>query len=169
MSIVNRAILVVLLFAFSVQAAEQTEQKTDLKPLPANAPQIGVSLQFLVPNRLPEFLSPVTAYGPVVGIPVGDDQIRFEFLYASLNQFSLYWLDVCYRLTLRTPFFIGFLSGGFQYFHYSFPDSFDKFGPNVGTGLILAFTNNLQIDIGMRAFVQEKLIIGFGGTLAFLL
>ncbi len=138
-------------------------------PVP-NDFQIGLSLQILLPNNLPDFSLSVPAYGIVASVPLGRDSIQVLAQYGSGEKFYLYSGEVNYALVLPTPFFTPFLLAGIHWMHYALSGvGHDNFGGNAGIGLLFPLSSDFQITLGLKSYLESRAIIAFGGGFSFFL
>ena len=131
---------------------------------------IGLSLASILPNRLPDFQTSLIAYGPTLGIPVGRDKIQVQAMYGATTGLSMSLAEMNYRFDIPTPFFTSFLLAGGHYLHYSFSGrGHDVWGMNLGLGFTLNMSRNFGLALSMKGYLQDRVMISFGGGFNFLL
>lgn len=135
-----------------------------------NRYELGLSMQVLVPNLLPEFEAPVVGLGPRGSIPMGDHAIEMGFLYATDKSDTLYLLEGGFRYNIVLPFLAGYAYAGVHYLKYLFKQRLhDNGGPVVGFMLNFPMSRGFTMGIGMRTYFPSKILLSFGGNLSFLL
>ncbi|NBX93273.1 MAG: hypothetical protein EB078_12760 [Proteobacteria bacterium] len=136
---------------------------------------LGLGIQFLVPDQLPDFESTQIVYSPRVFIPIGQDHIQIGVSYGSDTGVypqieHIFLAEIDYRLDYKTRFFTGFISVGGQYSRYlSRNVDHQDVGPNMGFGLIFPLAKDFRMGTEMRAYFLEKPVLGFGGNFTFAL
>lgn len=134
-----------------------------------NAFQVGLHIQNLLPNRLPDFVGGLPVYGPIVGIPFFGDNIQLQAFYGTLTDFWLYTFEANYRFNVSTPYFTGFALAGGHYMHYSRLGSAHRYvGPNFGLGASIDMSQNFDVNLLMKVYAQERALFSFGGGFALL-
>lgn len=136
---------------------------------------LGLGIQFLVPDQLPDFETTQLVYCPRFFFPVGKDHIQLGVTYGSDSGVypqldHLFLAELGYRFDYRTRFFTGFLIAGGQFSRY-FSNGKDHqgFGPNWGFGLIFPLAKDFRMGTEMRAYLIEKVVLGFGANFTFAL
>ena len=136
--------------------------------------ELGLSLQYLVPDLYPDFQIPVTAFGPRIGIPIGSNALELQAIYGGNNggseTVSLYLLDTDYRINIPTPFLTAFVLGGIHYMHYGFlGNDHGFFGPFTGLGFDFPMAKDFLMGMAMKIYLSQKVMLTFGGSFAFIL
>lgn len=140
-----------------------------------NRYEIGLSLQSLYPNGLPNDPANLPVYGPRFGIPFLGNKLYLQTLYGSADPESrgattVILSEVGYQIPIELPFFVMFAEGGVHYLHYTkLGKSRDMFGGNLGTGLMLPMGKNFKLTLSLKAYLQERAIISLGGGFSILL
>ena len=136
-----------------------------------NSYQLGLSLQLLLPGKLPDFSKNPSAYGVVGSMPIGTgDSIQLQVQYASAEKFTLYLIETNYRLLLPTPFLTVFALAGAHFLHYSLEvNSHGAFGGNLGFGLLLPMAGSFHVSLALKTYLQSQPIVSVGGGFSFLL
>lgn len=132
----------------------------------------GLGIQFLVPNRLPAFETPVIGLGPKLGIPIGDQHLELGVSYGTgsgenYTVRTLFITQLALKFSYRLPYLAGFVLGGGHYTEYSGSGiEMKKFGPTVGFGFLFPMGDGFKMAVEMQGYVIEKLLLGFGGSFA---
>ena len=136
--------------------------------------ELGLSLQYLVPNRLPDFQIPLTAFGPQIAVPISGNEVNLQVLYGGNSggseTVSLYLAESSYNIKIPTPFFTAFFLGGVHYIHYGYlGNDHEFFGPVAGLGFDFPMAKQFQMGMGMKAYLTRKVMLALGGSFAFIL
>ena len=159
------AAILILFLSHTARGASEVVPNSTLSPA---SYELGVVTQFLYPN-IPS-LPPVTTYGILFGIPALGNPIRLQLLYGNLDTTNLFLLELDYALRFQTPFFSGFLVFGPHWLRYfDSASTNDSIGGNIGFGLSLAMAKNFEAQMAMKFYIQQQLVISFGGGFSFLL
>ncbi len=131
-----------------------------------NSFSLGATLQYLVPNQLPDFELPISALGARIGFPIGSDSISLQGCYGSAEfMSSVYILEADYQLNIPTPFFNGFALAGLHYLHYGYlKNDHNYFGPLAGFGFLLNMAENFTMGMHMKGYWTKELLLSFGGS-----
>ena len=162
----NVKFFLLLLFCQGASATPSLEAERTL----GTAPELGLTLQYLVPNHLPDFEVPVTAFGIHIGIPVFSQTIQLQAVYGGGDKISLYNIEAAFRLNIPTPFFTSFVFAGGHYIHWGYARRDQSFfGPLTGLGFYFPMARNFKMGLGMKIYLPQKTILEFGGGFAFLI
>lgn len=138
--------------------------------LKENRYELGLSMQVLVPNLMPEFEEPLVSLGPRGSIPLGNHAIELGFLYGTDKSDTLYLVEGGFRYNVVLPFLAGYAYAGIHYLKYLIKQRLhDTGGPVVGIMFNFPMSKGFTMGIGMRAYYPSKIMMGFGGNLSFLL
>lgn len=166
-------LLSLFLFNLSTLFAEPIEidsETTTASSRPTLGPELGLTMQFLIPNSLPSFQLPVTAFGPHIGVPLFGSTLQVQGVYGGNEKVSLYNIEIAYRYNIFTPFFTAFVFGGVHYLHYGYQnDDHSFFGPMTGIGFYFPMAEFFSMGLGMKFYLPQKLMLGFGGSFAYVL
>jgi hypothetical protein len=131
---------------------------------------IGLAAQILYPDRLPDFKTSIATYGVVGSVPVGTHAIQVQANYGRSDDLSLYLFEGNFRFNIDTPFIDFFLFAGVHYFHFDYIDNDHwRFGGNGGPGVRMKLGENLDGQVIMKLYLQDKTVVAFGGGITFLL
>lgn len=148
----------------------KAEVATTNETLPSLGPEVGLTMQFLIPNSLPSFQIPVTSFGPHIGWPLFGNTLQLQAVYGANEKISLYNLEASYRYNIFTPFFTGFVFAGVHYLHYGYQNNDHGFlGPLTGLGFYFPMTDKFSMGLGMKFYLPRTLMLGFGGSFAYVL
>lgn len=157
------------LLLFSLPALS-VPQDFGLKMLEENRYELGLSMQVLIPNLLPDFEEPLVSLGPRGSIPIGKDAIEMGFLYGTDRSDTLYLLEAGYRYNITFPFIGGYAYAGAHYLKYLFrQEKHDQGGPVLGFMLNFPMSKGFTMGIGMKTYFPSKILFSVGGNLSFLL
>lgn len=154
----------ILVLVFSIQLSAAEQRNVD------NRWDVGLAMQYLVPDRLADFEIPISAFGLRFGVPLGPNTIDIQGVYGGSDTISLYLVEASYRLNIPTPFLNAFLFGGIHHMHYGYLKRDQSlFGPQTGFGFYLPMAKDFQMGLGMKIYLTRKVMLTFGGSFAFLL
>lgn len=164
---VNRLVfLLFTLLSLPTWAATTTEAVRTI----GSDPEIGLTMEYLVPNRLPNFEVPVTAFGAHVGFPVLGQNIQIQGVYGGSPTISLFNIEAALRFNIDNPFFTSCVYAGLHYLHYGYQQNDKEFlGPMTGLGFYIPMAKNFLMGLGMKLYLPQKLMLSFGGSFSFLL
>lgn len=154
-------LILAILFALPL-LAEQAKSSS------SRSVEIGLSVQLLHPDSLPEFDQKLTAFGPLVGIPIGGDVIQVQALYGSQDNASLYLIETDYRLRFHTPYFSGFALAGGHFLKHS-QANYEAFGMNLGMGVSYLAVERVEIHLELKIYFQDRKLVTLGGGISYLL
>ena len=131
---------------------------------------IGLAAQILFPDRLPDFRTSIPTYGLVASMPVGNHSIQLQGNFGTSNELTVYLFESNFRFHIDTPFVDYFLFAGIHYLYFDYlQDTHWRFGANAGPGIRLKLGENLDGQVILKLYLQDKTILAFGGGLTFLL
>ncbi len=161
---------VLVFFASQLLFGVDEPVDTTVSSRPSLGPEVGMTMQFLVPNRLPNFELPVTSFGAHLGLPLLGNTLQLQGVYGAGEKISLYNLEASYRYNIFTPFFTGFVFAGVHYLHYGHQNDDHGFmGPLTGIGFYFPMTQSFSMGLGMKMYLPRTLMLGFGGSFAYVL
>lgn len=137
-----------------------------------NSIEVGVLMEVLMPNRLPDFDSSLTVFGPVIGIPFYVDTVLISGFYGSNTGLTTFTGEFAYRLNLPTPFLRTFLFLGGHFLRYSYAptnNAYSHFGINGGAGFRMDINKTAQGTIQAKLYSQDRSFFSLGAGFAFLL
>lgn len=163
-----RLFLFLLLFSFSVWGT--TASTTESGRTIGSDLEMGLTLQYLVPNRLPTFEVPVTGFGAHIGFPVLGQNIHLQGVYAGSEAISLLNLEAALRFNINNPFFTSCVYAGIHHLRYGHLNQNESFvGPMTGLGFYIPMAKNFLMGLGMKLYLPKKMMLSFGGSFSFLL
>jgi hypothetical protein len=135
--------------------------------------EIGLRYQSLIPSGLPDFTTTLPVLGPVLGMPLLGGTLQVQGVWGGngVTGLSLYLVETNYRRELMTPFFHAFVLVGAHYLHYGYPGGTTLDGPGVNAGIGLAFAmgEGFELSGALKAYLQNRTLLSFGGGFSFLL
>lgn len=137
----------------------------DTAPREGSRFEVGLSIESLLPNQLPDFPSTVPVYGLLIGIPVFGHSLEAEGLYGANNGVTFYTGELAYRYEIETPFFIPFVLVGGHFSHYSYSggSNHDFYGPLLGLGFLIPMGGSFDLSLLMKTYLPNLGVLGFGG------
>jgi len=157
----KRTLALCLLFLLTVRGGAETR----------NPFEVGLVLQQLLPNHFPDFETSLLVYGPTIGIPVGNHTLQVQGLYGTGDGVSsLFLVETNFRLRGETPFFTAFVMAGIHLLHYSVSEVFrEAFGGNAGIGFLIPMAHNFSFQLFLKAYLERKAMVSYGGGFTLLL
>lgn len=132
--------------------------------------EMGLTMQYLVPNRLPHFEIPVTAFGAHLGIPVLGQNIQIQGVYGGSTIISLLNVEAALRFNIDNPFFTSCVYAGVHYLRYGYQKVDHSFiGPMTGLGFYIPMAKDFLMGLGMKLYLPQKIMMSFGGSFSFLM
>lgn len=126
--------------------------------------QIGLQLDSVIPNQLPDFTSTLLLYGFTVTQPVLTETLVFSGEYGTLQNLSLYRFEAGVRHIFYTPFIITYLEVTAFQMKYSLPGaSHSYWGPAFAFGVALPMDAIFTIQFQTKVTLATRPLFNFGG------
>jgi hypothetical protein len=141
-------------------------------PSPVPAPPklaLGAAVQILLPTNMPEFITTTPIYGPQIAIPI-DAKTAWvsDITFGMGSGVTALLTESALRFSLPTPFLPFFVVVGVQYLHYVAPqNSYNFAGIHFGPGLVLPLEKVMDLQLGLKFYLQSKFMTTLGGALVF--
>ena len=159
-----------MLLLTAVARAETAAPQCPARSLQKTSPfEVGLHIQTILPGQLPDFVSSLPVYGPILGIPFFGDNLQLQAFYGTLSDFWIYTFEANYRFNVATPFFTGFAQAGAHYMNYKrLANGHSYAGPNFATGVSFDMADNFDMNLLLKVYLQEHPLFSFGGGFALL-
>jgi len=126
--------------------------------------QLGVQVDSVLANQLPDFHTGLLLYGFSVHIPVWTEFLITEGEYGNVGNFSAYRFEAGLRHVFETPFFITFLQLTAYHLRYSMPGASHGFwGPSLGLGIALPMDKVFTIQFMTKVSFATRPLFNIGG------
>lgn len=121
--------------------------------------EVGIGLQNVLPNGLPQMDDSLLLYGPVLTVPVYGQQLVLRGSYGAVDSFSGYLLEFSARGFAKLPFFTLYGVMGAQLFRYSKAgNSAGAEGGHLGMGLSFPMGRSNHWTLGPKVLVMRRVL-----------
>ncbi len=135
-----------------------------------NGLQLGVHLESLVANQLPDFNLGLPLYGVSVGAPIWNELVVGEAVHGNVEDLSLFRFEIALRHIFYTPYFIPFVQMGGIHLKYSRPGgSHAYFGPAFAVGVSLPMDETFTLHFLSKYSYPTRALFSIGGGFTVLL
>lgn len=155
-----------------VSTTVSTRDKVTISP--SQDLSMGVAVQILLPTNMPGFVATTPVYGPQINVPLnGKSDGKMSWVSsATVGGFGsgVYVLltESAVRFPLPTPFLPFYFFVGAQYMYYvSAPNSYSYAGIHFGPALILPLEKVMDLQLGIKLYLQSQFMTALGGSLIF--
>ncbi len=127
--------------------------------------EVGLSVESLLPSKLPNFEGALPAYGVVAALPWGKDFVELQVIFGSSPAVAAKLFTAAYRLNIVTPHLNGFALAGAHFLSYATPGP-DRnfFGGFLGLGSTISMAPQFAIDVLLKTYFQSRPMLAIGGA-----
>jgi len=150
------------MFALLVTVASYGAEVECHSAPPVRGYELGLTLQTMLPNELPDFAAALPVYGPLLGVSIGPHNLVVRGLYGAIEALSTYVVEAGVRWNIDLHFFHMYALTGGQLLHYSYAGSGRQYvGGNLGMGIVIPISGKYQVTVGAKAYITSRTLMNF--------